>query len=231
MWGVGSGRSQEWTRPVPSGQRGNQMVMMMQLRTVPSSNMVVCMTWAVAKRRAFPATMVRTYCCYFVNIFSSMFTICTCKIIKLSQLWLLVWGETKYFYWLTSSQSFSPASTDTDKKVKFMSDQKTWMEALQYCRTHHTDLASGDDQLEMISDKTESWTGYFRDHWRWSDGSDSSFRNWETHFDGKGKCALSLESGMWKPQNCDDKKPFICYKGWCHHPWVFFFFFFKPSLL
>lgn len=104
-----------------------------------------------------------------------------------------------------------------------MSDKKTWVEALRYCRTHHTDLPSGDDQLEMISDKTDQWTGYFRDQWRWSDGSNSLFRNWETHFDGKDKCALLLESGMWTPQNCDDQKPFICYKG-C-------FFFFKPSQL
>uniref|UniRef100_A0A7N6AIS1 C-type lectin domain-containing protein n=1 Tax=Anabas testudineus TaxID=64144 RepID=A0A7N6AIS1_ANATE len=61
----------------------------------------------------------------------------------------------------------------------FIGENKTWDE--RYCRVNHTDLVSGLDQLDDDSVKNESdvWIGVFRDTWRWSDGRNFSFRNWE----------------------------------------------------
>uniref|UniRef100_A0A3Q1JP35 C-type lectin domain-containing protein n=1 Tax=Anabas testudineus TaxID=64144 RepID=A0A3Q1JP35_ANATE len=57
----------------------------------------------------------------------------------------------------------------------------TWPQAQRYCRVNHTDLVSGLDQLDDNSLKSGSdvWIGVFRDTWRWSDGRNFSFRNWE----------------------------------------------------
>lgn len=101
---------------------------------------------------------------------------------------------------------------DTTKKVELVTDKKNWWDALKHCRTLHTDLASETDQLNR-KDKEYHWTGYFRDGWRWSDGSDSSFRNWQSNDDNKKNCtSFRVNSGEWKPQRCTEKKPFICYE-------------------
>ncbi|XP_028993904.2 macrophage mannose receptor 1-like [Betta splendens] len=90
----------------------------------------------------------------------------------------------------------------------------TWPQAQSYCRQHYTDLVGGLDQL---NDSTlASWSnviiGLFRDTWRWSDGSNSSFRNWESLedlVDGQSDktCATVLNTaGTWSYDYCDEKK-------------------------
>uniref|UniRef100_A0A8C6SX37 C-type lectin domain-containing protein n=1 Tax=Neogobius melanostomus TaxID=47308 RepID=A0A8C6SX37_9GOBI len=97
-----------------------------------------------------------------------------------------------------------------------------WSEAQRYCRKHHTDLISGVDQLNMYN-KTESnkpdkdcFIGLFRDNWRWSDGSDSSFRDWTKDVNpSNNKCAKLEKDGGWDSDDCDKHNPFICYDGEC----------------
>ncbi|KAE8292699.1 hypothetical protein D5F01_LYC07788 [Larimichthys crocea] len=61
----------------------------------------------------------------------------------------------------------------------------TWTEAQNYCRTNYTDLASVRNMTEnqKIQDlkgtEDKVWIGLFRDFWKWSDGSNSSFRYWK----------------------------------------------------
>ncbi|XP_027131167.1 secretory phospholipase A2 receptor-like, partial [Larimichthys crocea] len=54
------------------------------------------------------------------------------------------------------------------------------------------------------------WIGLFSDTWRWSDGSSSSFRNWDPEV-GDKNCALLKSSGQWRSADCDETKPFFCY--------------------
>uniref|UniRef100_A0A3Q4GLK1 C-type lectin domain-containing protein n=1 Tax=Neolamprologus brichardi TaxID=32507 RepID=A0A3Q4GLK1_NEOBR len=61
---------------------------------------------------------------------------------------------------------------------------KSWTQAQNYCRQHHTDLASGLDQIyseefKTLQNSKELWISLFRDSWRWSDGSNFSFRYWD----------------------------------------------------
>uniref|UniRef100_A0A3B4FFM8 Macrophage mannose receptor 1-like n=1 Tax=Pundamilia nyererei TaxID=303518 RepID=A0A3B4FFM8_9CICH len=56
--------------------------------------------------------------------------------------------------------------------------------AQSYYRQHHTDLASGLEQIyseefKKLKKSTASCIGLFRDSWRWSDGSNFSFRYWD----------------------------------------------------
>ncbi|XP_014827212.1 PREDICTED: secretory phospholipase A2 receptor-like [Poecilia mexicana] len=51
----------------------------------------------------------------------------------------------------------------------------------------------------------------------WSDGNSSSFRHWNLKFDNQrinsGQCAMTVfdDGGRWRNENCDERKPFICY--------------------
>ncbi|CAL9694893.1 unnamed protein product [Knipowitschia caucasica] len=57
------------------------------------------------------------------------------------------------------------------------------------------------------------WFGLFRDTWSWSDRSDSSFRNWNSHTSinpETKKCAALGAEGRWESDDCGLKKSFIC---------------------
>ncbi|XP_028990491.1 macrophage mannose receptor 1-like [Betta splendens] len=95
----------------------------------------------------------------------------------------------------------------------------TWPQAQSYCRQHYTDLVSGLDQVDnpSVKSRSYSWIGLFRDSWRWSDGSYSSFRNWQSDgdlVDGQSNktCAtVSNTAGTWSSDYCNKQKPFYCY--------------------
>ena len=100
----------------------------------------------------------------------------------------------------------------------------SWTEAQSYCRERYTDLVTVRNEAENQEVKDLAggetvWIGLFRDSWKWSDGSDSSFRYWASgqpdKYSGKEECvAMNFNlSGRWEDWNCDQNKPFICYKG------------------
>lgn len=109
----------------------------------------------------------------------------------------------------------------------FINNFMTWTEAQSYCRAHHTDLASvrnmSENQrvTEVLPAGQSAWIGLFRDSWKWTDGSNSTFRNWNpTQPDlstGSKVCAAGLfPAGVWEDWNCDRKTAFICYSGKLH---------------
>ncbi|XP_013119824.1 C-type mannose receptor 2-like [Oreochromis niloticus] len=120
---------------------------------------------------------------------------------------------------------------EQNKSLHFIDSPKAWREAQSYCREHHTDLASGAEQLKEAvsklksSDEPLSWIGLFRDTWRWSDGSNYSYRHWRDVGElpeelsesdrGTRKCAMTelKKEGKWKADDCNTSKPFFCYGG------------------
>uniref|UniRef100_A0A8C6S5U3 Transmembrane protein 104 n=1 Tax=Neogobius melanostomus TaxID=47308 RepID=A0A8C6S5U3_9GOBI len=111
---------------------------------------------------------------------------------------------------------------DDEKKQKYFEYEstKTWLQAQQYCREKHTDLLSGSDQLNDLKHGSNfegtRWIGLFRDAWDWSDGSNSSFRNWKDNNDPnkfdchENRCA-KLGDNWWEIVDCTEPHPFICY--------------------
>ncbi|XP_071767034.2 snaclec rhodocytin subunit alpha-like [Centroberyx gerrardi] len=57
--------------------------------------------------------------------------------------------------------------------------------------------------------------GLFRDSWKWSDGSNSSFRYWPPHVpeNPQGNCTVTRldPQGRWDSDRCNETKPFFCY--------------------
>uniref|UniRef100_A0A3B3VCZ4 C-type lectin domain-containing protein n=1 Tax=Poecilia latipinna TaxID=48699 RepID=A0A3B3VCZ4_9TELE len=104
---------------------------------------------------------------------------------------------------------------------------KTWQEAQSYCREKHTDLISGTKQLQDAENmmnisgyikyrREPIYIGLFSDTWRWSDGSTISFEPWYPQFyyqPNSGQCAVTVfyYGGIWRNENCAERKPFICY--------------------
>uniref|UniRef100_A0A3B4UCY1 C-type lectin domain-containing protein n=1 Tax=Seriola dumerili TaxID=41447 RepID=A0A3B4UCY1_SERDU len=100
----------------------------------------------------------------------------------------------------------------------------TWKDAQTYCRTYHTDLAmieNAQENVEVMSVMSTdiAWIGLYREPWRWSDNSSSSFTNWQDrqpdNYAGEYCVAESSDHG-WHDLKCDYKTffwgvtPIIC---------------------
>uniref|UniRef100_A0A4W6G543 C-type lectin domain-containing protein n=1 Tax=Lates calcarifer TaxID=8187 RepID=A0A4W6G543_LATCA len=108
-----------------------------------------------------------------------------------------------YLYWLCAVSSL-PAH-----QYHLVYELKTMTEAQSYCRENYTDLATIDnmeDIMELLPSRQDIWIGLFRDSWKWSDGSNSSFRYWITGEPNEGteNCVL-LNSVLlfWNSDNKD----------------------------
>ncbi|MGH0137945.1 UNVERIFIED_CONTAM: hypothetical protein FKN15_030372 [Acipenser sinensis] len=106
-------------------------------------------------------------------------------------------------------------------KIYFLIEEgKTWTEAQQYCREHHTDLvsiksASENEDLVKKAQGKPFWIGLFNNPWKWSDGGDFDFQNWNSgkpSGDENEKCvSIHRNEGTWKDEKCDTELPFFCY--------------------
>ncbi|KAA0718640.1 Brevican core protein [Triplophysa tibetana] len=101
----------------------------------------------------------------------------------------------------------------------FINITRTWRDAQNYCRQHHTDLTSvsSPGQQRLINDKSSVWIGLFLHSWQWSDNWSLSFRYWTTgqpsNSSASGNCVAMAtnDSGKWAHDNCDQRFPFICH--------------------
>uniref|UniRef100_A0AAZ3SVB1 C-type lectin domain-containing protein n=2 Tax=Oncorhynchus tshawytscha TaxID=74940 RepID=A0AAZ3SVB1_ONCTS len=116
----------------------------------------------------------------------------------------------------------------TNQTYVLIQENRTWIDAQSYCRQYHTDLVSVRNQtVNTEIEKKISlrglpvWIGLFLDSWRWSDQSDSSFRNWHSgrpSTDQRHNCTLvssypSSDYSKWINHPCDYNFPFICYEA------------------
>ncbi|XP_066502968.1 macrophage mannose receptor 1-like [Hoplias malabaricus] len=113
--------------------------------------------------------------------------------------------------------------------------EQNWTEARQYCRQHHTDLASirnhkENSRLARILRSNFVWIGLHRTR-MWSDQSNSSFRYWKTeapymnlkHLDPSCTAVSFDDVGRWTDENCDITLPFICYTALSGIPHQYYF--------
>ncbi|XP_078025846.1 C-type mannose receptor 2-like isoform X2 [Epinephelus lanceolatus] len=126
-------------------------------------------------------------------------------------------------------------SSHAECQYHFVYDLKTWTEAQSYCRENYTDLATVDNMedvttLNNMIDTSKlvnpngwngTWIGLDKGEalssWKWSDGSNSSFRAWiqgQPNNYGENQrcvCADFGYSGQWRDLHCDIRIAFICY--------------------
>ncbi|XP_071325138.1 macrophage mannose receptor 1-like [Trachinotus anak] len=134
-------------------------------------------------------------------------------------------GNGKWFDEVCSSENyfvcFDGTNAPGQRTYTLVTDQQSWKDAQTYCRTNHTDLAT----IETVQENTEvmsvksthtAWIGLYRVPWRWSDKSNSSFRNWHngepSNFNGTQHCVAENADHSWHDYNCNRKFFFCCYK-------------------
>ncbi|XP_028327161.1 macrophage mannose receptor 1-like [Gouania willdenowi] len=98
--------------------------------------------------------------------------------------------------------------------------KSSWEDAQSYCRANHKDLAmveNAQEQSDMIVGVVDfTWFGLYRQPWSWSDGSSSSFKNWNTNQPDEyltdGHCVFETQEHFWYNAACTEKFVFICYE-------------------
>ncbi|KAK1155248.1 macrophage mannose receptor 1-like [Acipenser oxyrinchus oxyrinchus] len=112
-------------------------------------------------------------------------------------------------------------TSNITERYTLIEELKTWTEAQQYCREHHTDLVSiknaseNEDLVKKALGKT-FWIGLFNNPWKWShQGDNSTFHNWANgepnNEKGNEKCVVMNKTGKWYDSSCSRKAFFICY--------------------
>ncbi|CAK6977206.1 macrophage mannose receptor 1-like [Scomber scombrus] len=137
----------------------------------------------------------------------------------------LMFGDGKWYDadCALTRQAVCSSVRGSDVKFILILRPMSWTEAQSYCRANYTDLATVRNEAENQEVKDLAggeivWIGLFRDSWKWSDGSNSSFRYWksgEPNNGGKKEACVAMNfdnSGLWEDWNCGYNKPFICYK-------------------
>ncbi|XP_053475387.1 C-type lectin domain family 4 member K-like [Ictalurus furcatus] len=97
----------------------------------------------------------------------------------------------------------------------------TFGEALGYCRTHHTDIASplnvtqNNELQQLAMHQGTSWIGLYRWTWIWSDWSTPTTLRWAPGFpnnvDHNDNCA-SANNSLIVDRPCDSQFYFFCHK-------------------
>uniref|UniRef100_A0A3B3CHA3 C-type lectin domain-containing protein n=1 Tax=Oryzias melastigma TaxID=30732 RepID=A0A3B3CHA3_ORYME len=110
----------------------------------------------------------------------------------------------------------------------YAKEERNWTDAQNFCRSYHTDLLSGAEQIKNLNGvKKEQlfpngskhdlvFFGLFRDAWQWSDGNNSSFRFWNLNYDDEknvSSCVMLNEKGRWNSEKCTETHHFVCHDG------------------
>lgn len=105
----------------------------------------------------------------------------------------------------------------------FVAETKSWRGAQSHCRDLSSDLVSiqsaeKNEAVHNVSVSQSVWIGLFKDPWKWSDGSISSFRYWKpsqpNYLEGQD-CAAAIfkDQGKWNDLRCNSKRNFVCRGG------------------
>lgn len=110
-------------------------------------------------------------------------------------------------------------NTETKSHI-FVAATKSWRDAQSYCEGLSSDLisihsAEENEAVHNVSLSQNVWIGLFKDPWKWSDGSNSSFRYWklnQPNYNGGQACTAAIfkDQGKWNDLNCKGKRYFVC---------------------
>ncbi|XP_071324439.1 C-type mannose receptor 2-like isoform X4 [Trachinotus anak] len=102
----------------------------------------------------------------------------------------------------------------------FVDDTKSWRDAQNHCRGLSSDLVSihsaeENEAVHNVSVSQNVWIGLFKDPWKWSDGSNSSFRFWKPfqpnhQEDQNCVAAIFKDNGQWNDLKCGGRHKFVC---------------------
>ncbi|XP_053083729.1 macrophage mannose receptor 1-like [Pangasianodon hypophthalmus] len=123
---------------------------------------------------------------------------------------------TRYF------MCYEQAASSQTPNYHLIRENKTWYEAQRYCRGNYTDLVSIRDQqqneevkIKGLNSSTSFWIGLLRDDWQWTDGGNSTYRNWASgHPLSSPYNCVRAWLGKWISEPCSSNYPPLCYGKW-----------------
>ncbi|XP_054460284.1 snaclec 7-like [Anoplopoma fimbria] len=112
--------------------------------------------------------------------------------------------------------------------VTVVVEEKSWEQALEHCREHHTDLSSllsetdnllALKQFNKVRTTERVWIGlrYLGDHWLWVNGDPLEYEAWpkrgvqEHQCPIQKRCGALTKEGLWENWDCNDELNFICF--------------------
>ncbi|KAK2909805.1 hypothetical protein Q8A73_007520 [Channa argus] len=128
-------------------------------------------------------------------------------------LWQDVSCGTKHFFWCHED------TNATGKTYVLVSAQLTWTDARTYCRQYHKDLpiiesAEDNEAVRSLNITTFAWIGLFRVPWTWSDGRNTTFKNFAVgkpdNAQGTNHCAAEGPDHFWVDLPCANNLAFFC---------------------
>lgn len=115
------------------------------------------------------------------------------------------------------------AGVGESKGLVFVANTQSWRDAQNHCRSLSSDLvgihsAKENEAVLNVSVSQNVWIGLFKDPWKWSDGSNSSFRNWKPiqpdyNVDRDCVAAIFKDAGQWNDLKCSTRRNFVCHGG------------------
>ncbi|XP_040901237.1 macrophage mannose receptor 1 isoform X1 [Toxotes jaculatrix] len=119
-----------------------------------------------------------------------------------------------------TKRSFVCRGSGETSGLAFVADTKSWRDAQNHCRGLSSDLVSihseeENEAVQNVSVSQNVWIGLFKDPWKWSDGSNSSFRYWkpfQPNYLEDQDCAAAIfkDKGQWNDLKCGGKRNFVC---------------------
>ncbi|KAM9308999.1 C-type mannose receptor 2-like [Pholidichthys leucotaenia] len=129
----------------------------------------------------------------------------------------------QYGEWFESDcrteRQFVCHGSDANKNYTLVAEKKSWRDAQLHCRGLSSDLVSiqsseENQALHNVLSSQDLWIGLFKDPWRWSDGSNSSFRFWKSSQPSYGDqgcvAAIFKDGGVWNDIKCSSIRNCIC---------------------
>ncbi|KAM9480714.1 snaclec 5-like [Clarias gariepinus] len=110
------------------------------------------------------------------------------------------------------------------KHLILVKENKTWEEALSFCTTNYTGLASLPDATQVLQAKTEIaltqtvnvWTGlrFMDGNWFWLSGESTVNQDYLPSCPAQPyHCgALKTPTSIWENRDCNEKLNFLCYE-------------------
>uniref|UniRef100_A0A8C4RTQ9 C-type lectin domain-containing protein n=1 Tax=Erpetoichthys calabaricus TaxID=27687 RepID=A0A8C4RTQ9_ERPCA len=103
-----------------------------------------------------------------------------------------------------------------------INEKKNWSAAQNFCQVHYKDLVSirnknENEEILRNANGNSFWIGLFNNPWKWSDGGNLTFQNWDTNqpdnFDRNEACVEILKNGRWNDNNCKKHMNFSCFNN------------------
>nr|XP_055033506.1 lymphocyte antigen 75-like [Misgurnus anguillicaudatus] len=120
------------------------------------------------------------------------------------------------------TDSYSYYCYKWDPKLIVVKENKSWEDALQYCRTHHTDLASLPTKFHLMqakeatADTSSVWTGlrFMARSWFWLSGESLGYVSAQLPACPAKNIycgSLNLKAQSWEIRDCMEELNFVCY--------------------